>query len=136
VFGWKDGQLYLQAYDVLEDDARDWKRAQQKLLSKSLAARIQKELKKRDETMNWDRVASLAHQPRGIPVSVSTLDASVEQVLASAIKVQNRVPEGATWDGKSDLPMDEQTFQEVLSDRDPAEPETAGGSGKAKKSGT
>ena len=136
VFGWKDGQLYLQAYDVLEDDARDWKNAQKKLLSKSLAVRIQKELKKRGEEMNWDRVARLAHAPRGIPVSVSTLDASVEQVIASATKVQNRVPEGATWDGKTDLPMDEQTFQEVLSDRDPSQPETAGGSAKPRKSGT
>ncbi|MFO7278570.1 MAG: L,D-transpeptidase family protein, partial [Pseudomonadota bacterium] len=33
VFGWRDGQLYLQAYDVLEDDPRDWKNAQKKLLS-------------------------------------------------------------------------------------------------------
>jgi L,D-transpeptidase ErfK/SrfK len=136
VFGWHEGQLYLQAYDVLEDDARDWAKAQKKLLSKSLANRIQKELKKRNEEVNWDRIAQLAHEPRGIPVSVSLADSSIEQVLASAVKVQNRVPEGATWDGKTDLPMDEKTLQEVLSDRDPTESEAAGGSGKQPKSGT
>jgi L,D-transpeptidase ErfK/SrfK len=136
VFGWYEGQLYLQAYDVLEDDARDWKKAQKKLLSKSLAARIQKELKKRGEEVNWDRVGQLTHEPRGIPVSVSSSEASIEQVLAGAVKVQNRVPDGATWDGKTDLPMDEKTLQEVLSDRDPAESEAAGGSGKQRKSGT
>jgi L,D-transpeptidase ErfK/SrfK len=136
VFGWYEGQLYLQAYDVLEDDARDWKKAQKKLLSKSLASRIQKELKKRNEMVNWDRIATLAHEPRGIPVSISSPDASIEQVLAGAVKVQNRVPDGSTWDGKSDLPMDEKTLQEVLSDRDPGESEQAGGSGKPKKTGT
>jgi L,D-transpeptidase ErfK/SrfK len=31
-------QLYLQAYDVLEDDPRDWQKAQKKLISRSLAA--------------------------------------------------------------------------------------------------
>ena len=25
VFGWGDGQLYMQPFDVLEDDTRDWK---------------------------------------------------------------------------------------------------------------
>ena len=55
VFGWHDGQLYLQAYDVLEDDSRDWKKAQKKLLSKSLAPRLQKELKERGSrsTGSW-----------------------------------------------------------------------------------
>ena len=32
VFGWHDGQLYMQPFDVLEDDSRDWKKAQSKLL--------------------------------------------------------------------------------------------------------
>ena len=36
VFGWHEDQLYLQAYDVLEDDKRDWAKAQPKLLSKTL----------------------------------------------------------------------------------------------------
>jgi hypothetical protein len=52
-------------------------------------------------------------------VPVSRADASLQEVLASAPKVQNRVPEGATWDGKSDLPPDEASFREMLSDRDP-----------------
>ena len=44
VFGWHDGALHIQAFDVLEDDPRDWKKAQAKLLNKALAERIQKEL--------------------------------------------------------------------------------------------
>jgi L,D-transpeptidase ErfK/SrfK len=49
VFGWSSDKLYMQAYGSLEDDQRDWKKAQQRLLSKSLGPRIQKELSRRGE---------------------------------------------------------------------------------------
>lgn len=119
VFGWHADQLYLQAYDVMEDDTRDWKRAQQKLLSKGLAQRIQKELKARNETVNWDAVSTLSHDPRGIPVSISAADGTMDAVIAQAAVVENRVPDGANWDGVVE-PVDEAAFQEMLSDSDPA----------------
>ena len=125
VFGWHEEQLYLQAYDVLEDDPRDWQKAQKKLISRSLAARIQQQLKSRAEVVNWEAISKLAHDPRGVPVSVSAPDATVEAVLAAAPRVQNRVPAGATWDGKTNLPVDEQTFQQMLSDSDPQAPATS-----------
>jgi L,D-transpeptidase ErfK/SrfK len=131
VFGWHDDQLYMQSFGSLEDDRRDWQKAQQKLLSKSLSAHLQKELKQHGATVDWDRALALAKTPRGVPVSVTAPDASVEQVLAAAIKVENRVPDGATWDGKTDLPMDEKTFQEMLSQRDPSQATPA-----PRKSGT
>jgi hypothetical protein len=59
---------------------------------------------------------------RGVPVPISQADGSVEQILAAAIKVQNRIPEGSTWDGTTDLPMDEGTFRQVISDMQPPEP--------------
>ncbi|HEY8508101.1 MAG TPA: hypothetical protein VIL32_07085, partial [Steroidobacteraceae bacterium] len=124
LFGWHEDQLYLQAYDVLEDDPRDWKKAQQKLLSKALASRIQKELKRRNEEVNWEVVSQIAHNPRGIPVPISQEGGSIEAVLAKAPRVQNRVPEGASWDGVSDLPIDEATFREMLSDTDPEQKKT------------
>jgi L,D-transpeptidase ErfK/SrfK len=122
VFGWRDGQLNMQAFDVLEDDARDWKKAQKKLLSKSLAATLQKQLKSRNEQVNWDLVSKLSHTPRGVPVPISLADGSVEQVLAAAPKVQNHIPDGSTWDGKSDLPLDEATFKQMLSEIEPSAP--------------
>jgi hypothetical protein len=36
--------------------------------------------------------------------------------------VQNVVPEGSTWDGKSDLPMDEASFKQMLSEIEPGAP--------------
>jgi L,D-transpeptidase ErfK/SrfK len=124
VFGWHEDQLYLQAYDVLEDDPRDWQKAQRKLLSKALATSIQKELKRRNEEVNWEVVSQIAHNPRGIPVPISQDGGSIEAVLAKAPRVQNRVPEGASWDGVSDLPVDEATFREMLSDTDPEQKKT------------
>src|SRR3982075_2338404 len=124
-FGWKDGQLYMQAFDVLEDDPRDWKKAQKKLLNKSLAVTLQKQLKSHNEQVNWDLVSTLSHSPRGVPVPISQADGSLERVLAGAPKVQNQIPEGSTWDGTTDLPMDEGTFRQVISDMQPPDPGAA-----------
>ena len=120
VFGWHDGALHIQAFDVLEDDPRDWKKAQAKLLNKAMAERIQKELQARKEKIDWDAVAKLSQDPRGIPVSVTGGPDQLEAIVASATIVQNKVAPGATWDGVSDLPVDEATFQELVEDREPS----------------
>jgi L,D-transpeptidase ErfK/SrfK len=132
VFGWHEGQLYMQAFGSLEDDQRDWQKAQEKLLSKSLSGPVEKEISRRNVEVNWDLILDLAHKPRGIPVPVTMPSASIDQVIAEAQHVENRVPDGATWDGKTDLPMDDKTFQEMLSDSDPSQHAPAG----ARKSGT
>ncbi len=126
VFGWRDGQLYMQAFDVLEDDPRDWARAQRKLLSSSLAARLQQQLKAHREKVDWELVSRLAGNPRGLPVSITDSAATVDEVLAAAPRVQNVLPEGSTWDGRSDLPMDEASFKQILSEIEPAAPAEEG----------
>ncbi len=122
VFGWRDGQLYMQPFDVLEDDTRDWAKAPRRLLSKSLAATLQQQLKAHETQVDWTLVSALAHNPRGVPVPITVSDATVEQVLADAPRVQNVVPQGSTWDGKSDLPMDEVSFKQMLSEIEPGAP--------------
>ena len=122
VFGWRDGQLYMQPFDVLEDDTREWAKAPRRLLSKSLAATLQQQLKARRTQVDWTRVSALARAPRGVPVPITVSDTTVEQVLAAAPRVQNVVPEGSTWDGKSDLPMDEASFKQMLSEIEPGAP--------------
>jgi L,D-transpeptidase ErfK/SrfK len=132
VFGWRDGELYLQPFDVLEDDTRDWKHAQKKLITHSLAVRLQQQLQAHHAQVDWNLVSSLTARPRGVPVPITVADASVEAVLAAAARVQNVLPEGSTWDGKSDLPMDEASFRQILSDIEPggiaADEPGAGGS--------
>jgi L,D-transpeptidase ErfK/SrfK len=137
VFGWHEGALHIQAFGVLEDDPRDWKKAQAKLLNKAMAERIQKELAARKEKIDWAAVAKLTHEPRGIPVSVTGGPDQLDQIVASAAIVQNKVAPGATWDGLSDLPVDEATFQELVSDREGSvESAAAAASPPGAKSGT
>ncbi len=109
----------MQPYDVLEDDTRDWNKAQKKLLTQSFAARLQQQLQQHHEQVDWNLVSSLSRSPRGIPVPITLTDASVEQILAAAPRVQNVVPQGSTWNGKTDLPMDEATFKQMVSEIEP-----------------
>jgi L,D-transpeptidase ErfK/SrfK len=114
VFGWHADQLYLQAYDVLEDDKRDWSRAQPKLLSKTLSKRIQGLLAARKETVSWARVAEITHDPRGLTLSVTRTEQSLATVIAAAPRVENRVPEGANWDGADDPALQAQNDVEEM----------------------
>jgi L,D-transpeptidase ErfK/SrfK len=125
LFGWHDDQLYVQAYDVLEDDARDWKNGQKKLIAKTLTPRIQKELKERGQELDYAGIAALAQGPRGLPVSLASGVAGVEALLAAAPRVENRSPEGSNWDGADDAARSTQgDVQRMVQERDPAAPRT------------
>ncbi|NBX45141.1 MAG: hypothetical protein EBR00_08900 [Gammaproteobacteria bacterium] len=106
VFGWHRGELFMQAYDVLEDDARDWRGAQRKLLSRTLAGRLRKELAATGTEIDWQAVGQLSRTPRGIAVPVSKRltesDApqDLNSLIAVAPRVRNAVPIGATWLGE------------------------------------
>lgn len=121
VFGWHDGELYIQNYDVLEDDKRDFAKAQKKLLAKAIPARLQKRMKDEGLEVDWEAVSALAHDPRGVPASVAGGVPGLEAEISGALLVENRVPDGANWDGLSGLPADDATVQQVLSDSEPAE---------------
>ena len=119
LWGWHDGRLYLQAYTVFEDDSRNWSKAQKTLLLKSLSPRLQKLLKDAGTEIDWDAVSQVAQKPRGLAVPVSVRAGSVDQVLAAATLVQNRIPEGANWDGSDEVDSDAQDFQQMQSEREP-----------------
>ena len=119
LFGWHDGRLYLQAYTVFEDDARNWSKAQQALLRKSLSPRLERLLKAAGTKIDWDAVTQVANTPRGVAVPVSAAAGTVEAVLAAAPLVQNRIPDGANWDGADEVDADKQSFQQLQSEREP-----------------
>jgi len=114
VFGWHEGELYLQGFDVLEDDKRDWSKAQPKLLSKTLSKRIQAELAARKSSVDWQRVAQITRDPRGLVVSVSSADKSEDALIATAPRVENRIPQGANWDGADDPALQTQGEVKVM----------------------
>jgi L,D-transpeptidase ErfK/SrfK len=120
LFGWHDGQLYLQAYTVFEDDSRNWSKAQKALLLKSMSPRLEKLLKTAGTKIDWDAVTQVANAPRGLAVAVSGGAGSVDGVLAAAPVVQNRIPAGANWDGADEVDADKQSFQQLQSEREPS----------------
>jgi L,D-transpeptidase ErfK/SrfK len=150
LFGWKDGRLYLQSAGPLEDDKRPWKKQARRLLAVTLTREQRKELKRRHEKIDWGRVAQLVDAPVGVPVPISGLGRSaepsldndagdgLERVLAHARLVQNILPVGSTWDGKTDLPMTDAEFNKLMSgnDQDASSSATSGDAGAAPAAGT
>jgi L,D-transpeptidase ErfK/SrfK len=120
VFGWHQGQAHLQAYTVLEDDPRNWQSAQRTLLSKSLSPRLSKELKDSSSQINWSSVSQVTHAPRGLVVAVSGEAGTPESVIAAARVVENRIPSGSNWDGSDEQDSDQQSYKQLLSEREPA----------------
>jgi len=119
LFGWHAGHLYLQAYTVFEDDARNWEKARKTLLMKSMSPRLEKLLKAAHVEVDWAAIADLTRAPRGLAVPVSTEAGSIDTVIAAAPLVQNRIPKGANWNGADEVDGDKQSFQQLLSEREP-----------------
>jgi L,D-transpeptidase ErfK/SrfK len=121
LLGWHGDALYVQAYGALEDDTRDWQHGPKSLLKKAGKTPLWQKIRARDADVDWERARLLAAEPRGVPVSVMKREvASIDTAVASAAKVRNAIPEGATWDGTTGLLVDEQEFNEMLGQREPA----------------
>jgi L,D-transpeptidase ErfK/SrfK len=122
VFGWRDGTLYLQAYAVMEDDSRNWSKDRKRLLAKLLQPKQRGKIAQHDAEIDWQRVGDLAHSPRAVPVPVTGGLDGVDAVIAQGVLVENKLPEGSNWDGRSGLLVDEKTFNDLLNGRDKAAP--------------
>ena len=124
LFGWRDGTLYFQAYTVMEDDSRNWNDNRKRLLARLLNPAVRKEISERDNTIDWQRVGDLAHSPRALPVPVTGNHDGVETLVAQSLLVDNSLPDGSNWDGKTGLLVDEKTFNELVGGQSQAVPET------------
>jgi L,D-transpeptidase ErfK/SrfK len=126
LFGWRDGVLYMQAYAVMEDDSRDWSSNRKRLLSHLMNPKQREKIGQRieghDNEIDWQRVGDLAHTPRAIPVPVTGGREGLDDVLSQSLLVENTLPEGSNWDGKSGLLVDEKTFNELVNGRSDASP--------------
>ena len=117
LFGWRDGTLYLQAYAVMEDDSRDWNKNRKRLLANLLSPKLRQSIEAHDAEIDWQRVGDLAHSPRAVPVPVTGANEGIDAVLAQSVLVENTLPTGSNWDGKSGLLVDEKTFNELVGGR-------------------
>jgi L,D-transpeptidase ErfK/SrfK len=122
LFGWRDGVLYLQAYEVMEDDSRNWSKDRKRLLAKMLNPKLSAKISEHSNEIDWDRVGELAHSPRAIPVPITGGLNGVDAIVGSSLLVENTLPTGSNWDGQSGLLVDEKTFNDLVGGRDKPEP--------------
>ena len=122
LFGSQNGTLYLQAYAVMEDDSRDWRDNRKRLMAHLLSPALRKTVSTQDDAIDWQRVGDVAHSPRALPVPVTGGHDGVDAVVAQSLLVENALPAGSNWDGKSGLLVDEKTFNELVGGQSKAPP--------------
>ncbi|MGA2188517.1 MAG: L,D-transpeptidase family protein [Steroidobacteraceae bacterium] len=122
LFGTRDSILYLQAYAVMDDDSRNWSADRQRLLSLLLSPKLRKEVSVQDDGIDWQRVGDVAHAPRALPVPVTGGSGGIDAVVSQSLLVENTLPEGSNWDGKTGLLVDEKTFNDLVGGQAKAPP--------------
>jgi len=115
LIGWHDDAIYVQALPVLEDDTRPALDPAGTLLNTAISDRLWQKTKAHNDkatdktavAVDLEAVIKVAKEHRGIALPVSKRGtkpiATQEQYLASVSRVHNRLPQGATWDGKEEL---------------------------------
>ena len=111
LFGWKHGRLYMQAYGPLKDDKRPWK-TNATLLDRMLTHQLIHRLAHARERIDWSRVRALVATPKVVPLPVSGRGLVGSGLQATL--VQNRVPKGSAWNGKSGLPLSTAEFHKIM----------------------
>jgi L,D-transpeptidase ErfK/SrfK len=100
----QDGQFYVQSYPPHEEHPEAKAAAKGKRFNTKMQNRMTQRAKPSGVTLDWPLVEQVVNASQGITVPVSQPATAVEQFLASARLVENRIPTDATWDG-SDRPV-------------------------------
>jgi L,D-transpeptidase ErfK/SrfK len=124
LFGWRDGRLYLQAYGPLKDDKRPWK-SNPTLLGRMLTPALIADLARAHERIDWTRVSAELATPAIVPWPVSGSGPAAPR----AVLVQNRLPEGSAWNGRTHLPLTDAQFEAIMAHLDGAAGSGAGARG-------
>jgi L,D-transpeptidase ErfK/SrfK len=95
VYGYRGDTLYLQSYPTLDDYSKKITRAKTKTaVPKTDIASMTK-----NSAIDKALVEATIKNPNGVALPVSQAQMSLEKFIAAAPRVENRVPENATWDG-------------------------------------
>jgi L,D-transpeptidase ErfK/SrfK len=100
----QDGQFFVQSFPPHDEHPesklaakgqRFTKKVQDKMLQRAKAAGIE---------VDWTLTEQVVNGSKGVAMPVSQPAVGFEPFVATARLVENRIPEGATWDG-SDRPV-------------------------------
>lgn len=113
LMGWRDGMLYVQALPVMEDDPTPSGDATEALLNTAISDEHWQKAKANGAAVDLLVVAQLAKERRGVATPVSRREVTPEKYLAVAPRVYNRIPNGATWDGREELLISAEEYEAV-----------------------
>ena len=132
VFGWRDGSLYVQAFPIAEDDEREHPAGAEALLNAAISDEMWQTIREHNVAVDLELVNKVATDSRGIAVPVTYAPPVVEshaknrkkappvqtrptftmeQYLLAARHVENKLPEGANWNGKDELLVSNEEFE-------------------------
>jgi L,D-transpeptidase ErfK/SrfK len=101
-FGWHHDAMYVQVFPILEDDEREHPKAADTLLNATISDETWSRIKQHGVSIDMDLVNAMIAQPRGIAMPVSKPKLTMESYILASRHVENRVPEGANWNGKDE----------------------------------
>jgi L,D-transpeptidase ErfK/SrfK len=125
VFGWRGDTMYIQTFPVLEDDEREHPKAADALLNAAISDSMWAKVKEHNAVIDLELVNELVTQPRGIATPVSKPNLTLETFVSTARHVENRVPEGANWDGKTELLVSAEEYEALRRGQKKQKPEPA-----------
>jgi L,D-transpeptidase ErfK/SrfK len=96
--GWRGDTLVMQTYPVLEEDKRKHHPGRLLKLVRKKSAQ-EKNGARADVVVNEALVAEITQKPRAVAVPISAANLTLEQYLAAALRVENKLPLNATWEG-------------------------------------
>lgn len=99
LFGWRNNQLYLQTYPILEDDKRNHGILLKKSLNASRTTRKAKFDARPQARINQSLLDEMIRNPRAAAIPVTQPDMALQTYFDRAVRVQNTLPFNATWDG-------------------------------------
>jgi L,D-transpeptidase ErfK/SrfK len=111
LFGWQNERLFVQAFPVLEDDTREHPKAADELLDKAISNEMWQQIKQHNASVDFDLVNEIVAHPRGIAVPVSAPGITLEKFLFASRHVENRLPEGANWNGSDETFFTAEEFE-------------------------
>ena len=115
VLGWHRDAMYLQAFPVLEDDQREHPSGADAVLKAGISDEMWQRVKAHSAQVDLQLVNHLVDKPLGIAVPVSRRGVTVDKFLYASRHVENRLPEGANWNGKEELLVSEEQFEAARS---------------------
>ncbi|HSN70232.1 MAG TPA: L,D-transpeptidase family protein [Steroidobacteraceae bacterium] len=103
VYGWQGGALYVQSYQVLEDDEREQADGAGIVLNAAISNDLWQRVKQHNAGLDLELLGQVIEAAQGIAVPVTRKGLTLDRYLATVPRVHNVLPDGSNWNGDDRL---------------------------------